>query len=133
MAARTAIVTDSTCNLPPELAAERGIHVAPLYVLWGDESLRDGVDIQEVEFYQRLRASSDIPKTSQVTPQDFATRFEQVRAEEGTDAVVCPVLSSELSGTYASAILARGMVDFPVFGIPTMKIASFSGLPPIMV
>lgn len=123
MAARTAIVTDSTCNLPPELAAERGIHVAPLYVLWGDESLRDGVDIQEVEFYQRLRASSDIPKTSQVTPQDFVTRFEQVRADEGADAVVCPVLSSELSGTYASAVLARGMVDFPVYVVDTRQVS----------
>lgn len=123
MAARTAIVTDSTCNLPPELARERRIHVAPLYVVWGDQSLRDGIDIQEPEFYARLRASSDIPKTSQVTPQDFATLFERVRAEEEADELVCPVISSELSGTYASAILARGMVDFPVHVVDTRQVS----------
>ena len=123
MAARTAIVTDSTCNLPPELAAERRIYVAPLYVLWGEQSLRDGIDIQEIEFYQRLRSTTDIPKTSQVTPQDFATLFEQARAEEEADAIVCVVLSSELSGTYASATLARGMVDFPVHVVDSRQVS----------
>lgn len=123
MAARTAIITDSTCNLPPELAQERRIHVAPLYVVWGDESLRDGIDMQEPEFYARLRASSDIPKTSQVTPRDFATLFEQVRAEEDADEIVCAVISSELSGTYASAILAQGIVDFPVHVVDTRQVS----------
>ena len=123
MAARTAIVTDSTCNLPPDLARERRIHVAPLYVIWGDDSLRDGIDIQEPAFYERLRAASDIPKTSQVTPQDFVTLFERVRAEEEADAIVCAVLSSDLSGTYASATLAKNLVDFPVHVIDTRQVS----------
>lgn len=123
MAARTAIVTDSTSNLPPELARDRRIHVVPLYVVWGDQSLRDGVDIQEPEFYARLRASREIPKTSQATPQDFTELFARIRAEENVDEIVCIVLSSELSGTYASAILARGMVDFPVHVIDSRQVS----------
>ncbi len=123
MAARTAIVTDSTCNLPPDLARERGIHVVPLYVVWGDESLRDGIDIHEQEFYARLRASKDIPKTSQATPQDFVLAFEQARAAANADEVVCTVVSSALSGTYASAILAQDMVDFPVQVIDTRQVS----------
>lgn len=123
MAARTAIVTDSTCNLPPDLARERGIHVVPLYVVWGDESLRDGIDIHEQEFYARLRASKDIPKTSQATPQDFVLAFEQARAAANADEVVCAVVSSALSGTYASAILAQDMVDFPVQVVDTRQVS----------
>lgn len=123
MAARTAIVTDSTCNLPPDLARERGIHVVPLYVVWEGESLRDGIDIREQEFYARLRASKDIPKTSQATPQDFVAAFEQARVAANADEVVCPVISSALSGTYASAILARDMVDFPVQVIDTRQVS----------
>jgi DegV family protein with EDD domain len=123
MAARTAIVTDSTCNLPPDLARERGIHVVPLYVVWGDESLRDGIDIHEQEFYARLRASKDIPKTSQATPQDFVLAFEQARAAANADEVVCTVVSSALSGTYASAILAQDMVDFPVQVVDTRQVS----------
>jgi len=123
MAARTAIVTDSTCNLPPDLARERGIHVVPLYVVWGDESLRDGIDIHEQEFYARLRASKDIPKTSQATPQDFVLAFEQARAAANADEVVCTVVSSALSGTYASAILAQDMGDFPVQVVDTRQVS----------
>lgn len=123
MAARTAIVTDSTCNLPPDLAHARGIHVVPLYVVWGDDSLRDGIDIHEREFYARLRASNEIPKTSQATPQDFVAAFEQARAAANADEVVCVVISSALSGTYASAILAQGMVNFPVHVIDTRQVS----------
>jgi len=123
MAARTAIVTDSTCNLPPELARERGIHIVPLYVVWGDESMRDGVDIHEPEFYARLRASKTIPKTAQATPQDFVSHFELARAEANADEVVCVVLSEELSGTYASAVIAQSLVDFPVHVIDSRQVS----------
>lgn len=123
MTARTTIVTDSTCNLPPDLARERGIHVVPLYVVWGADSLRDGIDIHEREFYARLRASDEIPKTSQATPQDFVAAFEQARAATNADEVVCVVISSALSGTYASAILAQDIVDFPVHVIDTRQVS----------
>jgi DegV family protein with EDD domain len=118
---RTVLVTDSTCNLPADLTAHRRIHVAPLYILWGDDVYKDGVDITEAEFYQRLVGADDFPKTSQVAPQDFVSLFQHAREAEEAEQVVCAVISSELSGTYASAIQARDMVDFPVHVIDTRQ------------
>jgi len=119
----TALVTDSTCNLYPELAGSRRIHVVPLYILWGDRSYRDGVDLGERELFHRLTTEREIPKTSQATPQDFVAAFEQARAAENADAVVCGVISSALSGTYASAMQARELVNFPVHVVDTRKVS----------
>lgn len=121
MAPCTALVTDSTSNLTPDLATSRHIYVAPLYVIWGEEMLRDGVDMTDTEFYRRLVAADEIPTTSQVAPQDFTALFEKVRRAEQADEIVCGVISSELSGTYASAIQARNQVDFPVHVIDTRQ------------
>lgn len=118
-----ALVTDSTSNLDADLAASRGIHIAPLYVVWGEESLRDGVELPPTELYGRLRQDGGIPKTSQVTVNDFATLFENVRQAEGAREVVCAVISSALSGTYASAIQARDQVDFPVHVIDSRQVS----------
>jgi DegV family protein with EDD domain len=127
-----ALVTDSTCNLPPALAAERHIYVAPLYVIWGEKSYKDGIDITEEELFDRLAkigTKGTLPKTSQVAPQDFVTLFEQARAAENADEVVCAVLSSELSGTYASAVQAREIVDFPVHIVDTLQASWALGFP----
>lgn len=122
MSVRTAIVTDSTSDLPPDLAEERRIHVVPLYVIWGEETMRDGVDLNPPSFYRMLEASADIPKTSQASPQDFVEAFETAREAEGADEIVCAVLSQQLSGTYTSAMQARELVDFPVHVIDTQQI-----------
>ncbi len=123
MSSPVALVTDSTCNIPPDLAAERHIYVAPLYVLWGDESYRDGIDITEPELFRRLAVARELPKTSQVSPQDFADLYRRAQAAENAEAVVCGVISSSISGTYASAIQAREMVDFPVHVVDTRQVS----------
>jgi DegV family protein with EDD domain len=107
---RIAIVTDSTSDLPPEMVEQYGITIVPLYVLWGDEQLRDGVDISNDEFYARLPTDPNHPTTSQPTPADF------VRAIKGLDAeqVVIITLGRRLSATYESASMAAEMVDLPV-------------------
>lgn len=120
--ARTALVTDSTCNLSPELAAEQHIYVTSLYVIWNEETFRDGIDMSERVFFNRLATSGDIPKTSQASPQDFVMLFEKAREAEHADEVVCAVLSSDLSGTYASAVQAKEQVDFPVHVVDTRQI-----------
>ena len=61
------IVTDSTCDLPPDLVAAHGITVVPLTVIFGEEAFEDGVTITPADFYQRLRSSSLLPRTSQLT------------------------------------------------------------------
>jgi DegV family protein with EDD domain len=126
---RTALVTDSTCNLPADLAAERHIYMAPLYIIWDDESLRDGVDITAEAFYKRLATSKSLPKTSQVSVQDFVDLFEKAREAEQADEVICTVISSELSGTYASAVQAASQVDFPVRLIDTLQTSWALGFP----
>ncbi len=129
MATRVALVTDSTCNLPPTLAAERHIYMAPLYILWGEASYKDGIDIKEPELFRRMLETEELPKTSQVSVQDFADMFEAARKAESAGEVVCPVISCDLSGTYASAVQAKEMVDFPVHVLDTRQTSWALGFP----
>jgi DegV family protein with EDD domain len=96
----TAIVLDSTADLPD--AAERfpNWRVVPLYVRFGDESLRDGVDIDPSEFYERLRGSSVFPTTSQPTPGDFLACYGELA---GYERIFSLHVSARVSGTFASA------------------------------
>ncbi|HJQ74231.1 MAG TPA: DegV family protein [Gaiellaceae bacterium] len=98
--ANTAIVLDSTADLPD--AAERfpNWRVVPLYVRFGDESLRDGIDIDAAQFYERLRGSSVFPTTSQPTPGDFLACYEELGAYERIFSLHA---SGRVSGTFASA------------------------------
>jgi DegV family protein with EDD domain len=102
------IVTDSTADLPPELTAELGITVVPLQVHFGSEAYRDGVDLTPSEFYTKLRAASDLPKTSQPSVGAFEEAYDRLCAE--TDSILSIHISSSLSGTYGSALLARDSV-----------------------
>ena len=105
--ANTAIVLDSTADLPD--AAERfpNWRVVPLYVLFGDESLRDGIDIGPAAFYERLRASSVFPTTSQPTPGDFLACYRGLDAYER---ILSLHVSAQVSGTFASAEAAAAEV-----------------------
>lgn len=110
---RVALITDSTCDLPESFREQYDILVAPLYLLWGDEQLRDGVDITSEEFYKRLPAAPQHPTTSQPTPADFVKLIDAAR-ENGAEEVVIITLSDKLSGTYDSACRAIELVDIPV-------------------
>jgi DegV family protein with EDD domain len=116
-----ALVTDSTCNIPADMAAERQIYVAPLYILWDEDCYKDGIDLTEPELFQRMRNAATLPKTSQVSVQDFVTIFQQAQRAEGADEIVCAVISNDLSGTYASAVQAAENVDIPVHIIDTRQ------------
>ncbi len=103
-----AIVTDSTAYLSNELIREYDIHVLPLKVIWGTESLDDNVDITPAEFYKRLQESKEMPTTSQVTVGEFQDLFVKLHAE-GKE-ILCILISREMSGTMASAEAARAEV-----------------------
>ena len=99
----TAIVLDSTSDLP-EGHGRPTWRVVPLYVRFGDEEAkREYVDMSTAEFYQRLRESESPPKSAQPSPADFAAVFEELSSFER---ILCVVLSAKLSGTFASAELA---------------------------
>ncbi|RLC94478.1 MAG: DegV family protein [Chloroflexi bacterium] len=95
------IITDSTSDIPPEVASELGIHVVPLYVHFGDQVYRDGVDLTGAEFYRRLTANKTLPTTSTISPGEFAQIYDTL-AEE-TDEILAIMLSSELSATFEAA------------------------------
>jgi DegV family protein with EDD domain len=101
----TAVVIDSTADFPDAPARFPNWRVVPLYVLFGDESFRDYVDLPPAEFYARLRTSSVMPKTSQPTPNDFATVYEELA---GYERVYSLHLSAKFSGTWESAKLGAG-------------------------
>ena len=94
-----ALVADSGCDLPDEVIRAHGIQLVPLNLIFGDHVLRDGVDISTEQFTQRLVEGAH-PTTSQPTPGAFAEAFTEA-AELGEE-VVAVLLSSALSGTYAS-------------------------------
>ena len=102
-AANTAIVLDSTADFPD--AAERfpNWRVVPLYVNFGTESYRDGVEMTATEFYARLRTSKVMPTTSQPTPGDFKAVYEELG---GYERILSLHIGATFSGTYESANLA---------------------------
>lgn len=99
------IITDSTCDLSAERAKELGVDVMPLTVQFGQESYRDGVDLTSEAFYEKLALVTELPRTSQINPDRFVARFREY-IEQG-DEIVGIFISSELSGTYQSACVAR--------------------------
>jgi DegV family protein with EDD domain len=111
--AKTAVVVDSTAYIPQALIEQHNIHVIPLLVNWSGESLRDNVDITPDEFYKRLETAKEMPSTSQPSAGEFYDLYSKV-AEEA-ESIVSLHISSELSGTVASAhAAAKLMEDFPV-------------------
>ena len=103
------IMTDSTCDIPPQRQKELDIEVVPLSVHFGPETYQDGVDLTNREFYAKLRQAETLPTTSQVNPEEFARRF-QAHVDRG-DEVVGLFIASQLSGTCQSAVIARDMVE----------------------
>jgi DegV family protein with EDD domain len=103
------VVTDSACDLSEEIVRAHGIHVAPMTLVEGERTYRDGVDITAVEFHERLRSQGALPTTSQPTPQAFLDTYT-LAFEEG-EAVVGVLVGSKLSGTLGAAEAAASRVD----------------------
>jgi DegV family protein with EDD domain len=103
------IVTDSTADLPPQLACELGITVVPAYVYFGNEVYRDRVDISEDEFYQRLLRDPVHPTTEPPTPQDFADVYQKLSQE--ADEIISIHISSKLSATCNSALRGKELME----------------------
>ncbi len=98
------IITDSTCEAPPEVLHHPAVTVVPLTVVFGQEALRDGIEITREQFWDRLPASNPLPTTSQAAPSDFIGLFEQFTG--AGDEVIALLISGKLSGTLSSAVIA---------------------------
>ncbi|MCK9525780.1 MAG: DegV family protein [Limnochordia bacterium] len=106
---RIHVVTDSGSDLSLKVREDWAIHIVPLTVQFGSEIFRDGEEISTAEFYRRLQTESEIPSTCQPSPADFVAMYEKI-AEPG-DTIISVHISSKMSGTYQSAVLASTMLD----------------------
>lgn len=115
------IMADSTSDIGPERAKEWGVTLIPLKVLFGEEEFLDGVDMQLEEFYRRLVTSEKLPTTSQPDPEAFLTVFQE--AKEAGDDVVVVTISSNLSGTYQSAAIAKELCEYDnIYIVDSMQV-----------
>jgi DegV family protein with EDD domain len=104
-----AVVTDSTTYMPPDLVKKYNISVAPQVLIWGDQTYKDGVDIESREFFTRLKSAKVMPSTSQVAVMSFQEIFQDL-VGKGFE-VLALLVSSKLSGTIQSAIQARDLMN----------------------
>ena len=119
---KIALVTDSSTYIPKEETVGLDIHVIPLWLIWDDDRLRDGVDIQPAEFYQRLRGSKTMPSSSQPSAGEFITLFKHLSDEY--DAIVATLVSSRISGTVASALAAQQeLPDLNIKVVDTLSVS----------
>jgi DegV family protein with EDD domain len=105
---KIALVTDSTTYMPPELVRKHNISVAPQVLIWGDQTYKDGVDIQSGEFFTRLKSAKVMPTTSQVSVVSFQEIFEDLVSKDHE--VLALLVSSKLSGTIQSAMQAKELM-----------------------
>jgi DegV family protein with EDD domain len=96
------IITDSVADLPPGVAKELGITVVPLYLHFGTETYRDGIDLTTEQFFDKLEHSRVLPTTAAPAPGTFAEVYDKL-AEE-TDEILAIIVSPKVSATYEAAV-----------------------------
>jgi len=124
---KIAVVTDSASNLPPEVAAQHGITVVPIYLHWDGRTYRDGVDITSDEVYRRLREDKCLPHTAAPSAGDFLQTY--LRLGHEAEGVISVHLPTELSGTIEAARLAADLAkeEVPVRVVNTGTAAMGAG------
>lgn len=123
------VVTDSACDLPTQMAEDRGVRVVPLTIRFGDEELVDRDELSTKEFWDRVTTGTVMPETAAPSPGAFQRAFLDA-AEEGADGVLCITLSSGVSATYQSArTAADGVSDqIPVTVVDSLTLTMGLGL-----
>ncbi|MCX8068134.1 MAG: DegV family protein [Anaerolineae bacterium] len=123
---QVAVVTDSAANLSPQLAREWDVEVIPLWIQMDNESLRDGVDIQPLEFFRRLTEKTYRLRTSQPPLGEFLQVYQ--RLKEKARAIVSIHVTSRYSGTFQAARAAAAeLAPFPIEVIDSGTIAMAQG------
>ena len=116
------IITDSAADYSAQEIKKRQITCIPMTVTFGDKEYLDGRDITKEEFFRLLTEGKDFPKTSQPSPSNFLSCFEE--AKEAGVTVIAFLISGELSGTLLYATLAKGMAEYENIFIIDSRIAT---------
>ena len=103
-------VVDSSADYQMDELREKGLRLVPLPIMLAGETYVDGVNLGRDQFYQLMEETGAFPSTSQPSPQEFLDIF--LEAKEKGDDVICILLSSELSGTCQTAVLAKTMAEY---------------------
>lgn len=114
------IVIDSACDLPKSTADILGLHYMPMRTIFGDQEYLDGISPTGEQFYEKLIETDEVPKTSQVPPSDFEAAFEKIIA--AGDTALCITISSKLSGTYQSAMIAAERFGDKVIVVDSLNV-----------
>lgn len=115
------IITDSSSDISLEHAKELNIDLLSLSVSFGEETFKSLTEISNAEFYERLATVEKLPTTSQVTPGEFEDLFRKY-TEQGDD-VICLLISSKMSGTHQSAVIAKESVGADnIYIVETMTV-----------
>jgi DegV family protein with EDD domain len=121
------IVTDSTADIPAELATKLKIAIVPSYVILGSESYRDGVELTKEQFYERLSAVREIPTTATPPPAAYEEVYRRLASE--TNEIVSIQLAANLSGLYnAASVAAQGVSEARIVVIDSEQVTMGYGL-----
>jgi DegV family protein with EDD domain len=115
------VVTDSTADIPEEMAAELDITIVPSYVVFGAETYRDGVELTKEQFYELLVTAREVPKTAAPPPAAYEEVYRQLSAK--SDGIISIHLTANLSSLYSVAsVAARAISDIPIVVIDSEQI-----------
>jgi len=106
---KVGVVTDSVSCIPKDVIKQYDIKIVPINLIIDGESYADGVDIDTVDYYRRLKKFKELPTTSAPSPGAFYEAFREL--SKTTDSAICITVTSELSATYDSAIKAAEQVS----------------------
>ncbi|MEJ2757715.1 MAG: DegV family protein [Anaerolineales bacterium] len=126
---KISIVTDTDASLPPELAKKYNIRLVPISIHFDEEVLRTGIDVDDASLFPRIETLGKLPTTAAPSPGDFAKAFQDCFEKDQADQVLCFVVSSEVSGTYDSALIAANevMPDKDITVINTLSLSMGQG------
>lgn len=119
------ISADSTCDLSPELIEAFGVDITPLYIVMGEQTLRDGLDVKPEDLYRRFRETGKLCQTAAVNVADYIAFFKQQL--ERHDAVIHFTISSDMSGCYQNACIAAQEFDGRVFPVDARNLSTGIG------
>lgn len=125
------ILTDSASDIDASLRQSLGIIAVPLKVIFGSETFVDGVTLTSSQFFEKLQQSDVMPSTSQPSPLDFAEAYKLIVEKHGKDVqIIAIIMSSSLSGTYQSALIAKSMMedDIDITVIDSKKASFIHGI-----
>ncbi|NDJ75292.1 MAG: DegV family protein [Chloroflexi bacterium] len=113
LAYKTALITDSTCDIPVALRQQYNIHTIPLYIAWGDELQRDGLDITTSALIQAIKARLMFPRTLPPHVEDVVRTIDDVR-RAGAEEVLLITVAAMMSDTFAIGQQAIEQASLPV-------------------